>query len=186
MQTKMIRRRAALALLVLLITAAAAACGHGGSDWQEVTTASGSYIAEFPGKPTTETQKVPDRDFTMQFTHFDVGGSSFAVAETALNGVAPYSLDDAVDGAIENMRSKEEAESGGTVTATELSRTPGDFEGVETRKFSSRIAGNGTQWEVSGLIFYRDDIMVTALVVFDGEADPESAQRFLSSLKTKP
>src|SRR4029078_495891 len=49
-------RRAALALSVLLITTATVGCGTEqvtqrvvGPEWQEATSASGNYVAEFPG-----------------------------------------------------------------------------------------------------------------------------------------
>jgi hypothetical protein len=52
---------------------------------------------------------------------------------------------------------------GRTVTATENSRTTGDFEGVETRKLSYNLDGGDTTWTVNGPIFYRDDVVVNAL-----------------------
>jgi len=75
---------------------------------------------------------------------------------------------------------------GRTVTATENSRTTGDFEGVETRKLSYNLDGGDTTWTVNGPIFYGDDVVVNALVASDGAADSESADRFLSSLKSQP
>jgi hypothetical protein len=47
--------RAALRLLMLLLAVAAVGCGPAEPEWQEATSASGNYVAEFPAKPTTRT-----------------------------------------------------------------------------------------------------------------------------------
>jgi hypothetical protein len=74
------------------------------------------------------------------------------------------------------------------VAAREISRTTGDFEGVETRKFRVKLVGRGgSDWAaLSGLVFYRDDVIVNAIVVTDANIEPSLAERFLSSLKSKP
>ncbi len=74
------------------------------------------------------------------------------------------------------------------MTATEISRTTGDFEGVETRKFRVKLVGRGgVDWAaLNGLLFYRDDVIVSAIVVTDADIEPSLAERFLSSLKSKP
>ena len=179
------RHRAWLALLVLLSTVAAVGCGSAAPEWQEATTASGNYTAEFPGKPTTRTQAVPGSDLSIQFTEFESGKNSFAISETALNGITPYPLDEAVDGSIESARAGEESSSGRTVTATDISRTTGDFEGVETRRYSVNLVGGDANWTIDGLIFYRDDAIVAPTVVSKGASDPESVDRFLSSLTAR-
>ena len=49
---------------------------------------------------------------------------------------------------------------GRTVTATDISRTTGDFEGVETRRYSVNLVGGDANWTIDGLIFSRDDAIV--------------------------
>ena len=189
MVQNLLRRSISLAILVLsLVAAGCRSSGPAppaltGPEWQEATSASGNYVAEFPGKAKAETQQVPGSDLSISFTTFESGGDAFTLSETALNGVAPYPLDDAVDGAVESARAGQEAE-WGAVTATERSRTTGDFEGVETRRFSYDLAGGDEKVTMSALIFYRDDVIVQAIMVSDEESDAEAADRFLSSVKT--
>jgi hypothetical protein len=186
MQSSKYSRRAALAVLALLITVGVIGCGREGNDWQEATSASGNYVAEFPGQPTTETMQLPNRDLSMQLTKVDTGDSAFVLSEGDLTGFTPKPLDGVVDATIEGMRAEEDAAALGSVTVTEISRTTGDFEGVETRSVSftiDRLVGKKT---VAALIFHRNDTLVSAIVVYEGEADPEAAQRFLSSLKSNP
>jgi len=187
MQTrKYSRRRAALAVLALLLAVGALGCGHDGDDWQEATSASGNYVVEFPGKPTTETMQLPNSDLSMQLTKVETSDSAFVLSEGDMTGITPKPLDRVVDATIEGMRAQEDAVALGSVTATEISRTTGDFEGVETRSVSftiDRLVGKKT---AIALIFHRNDTLVSAIVVYEGEADPEAAHRFLSSLKSNP
>jgi hypothetical protein len=39
---------------------------------------------------------------------------------------------------------------------------------------------------LTGLLFYRDDVVGSAIVVTDPNIEPSLAERFLSSLKSKP
>ena len=39
---------------------------------------------------------------------------------------------------------------------------------------------------MTGLLFYRNDVIVRAFVVTDANIEPSLAERFLSSLKSKP
>jgi hypothetical protein len=69
MQTKKKRYRwATLTVLIVLMAAAAVWVGREGSDWQEATSASGDYVIEFPGKPSTKTMPIPDSDSSTQLT----------------------------------------------------------------------------------------------------------------------
>jgi hypothetical protein len=113
---------------------------------------------------------------------FDADGDAFSLTEAALNGIDPYPLDEAVDGAVEGARLGQEPD-WGTVTATERSRTTGDIEGLETREYRYDIAGEDEKLTISGVIFYDDDVMVHATAVTDSEADAEAVDRFLSSLR---
>jgi hypothetical protein len=124
--------RAASSLVALVLTVAAVGCGHTETQWHEATTASGNYVAEFPVAPTTRTQTVAGSDMSIQLTMAEVDGISFSLAETALNGSAPYPLDVAVDMSVESARAGQESGSGGTVTATQLSRSTADFEPSST------------------------------------------------------
>ena len=143
---------------------------------------------EFPGQPSTQTMQIPDSDLSMQLTDFESDSGYFALAETALNGITPYPLDVVVDRSIENARAKMESRHSSPVAAREISRTTGDFEGVETRKFRVKLVGRGgANWAaLTGLLFYRDDAIVSAFVVTEANIDPSSADRFLSSLKSQP
>ena len=112
----------------------------------------------------------------------------YALAETALNGITPNPLDVVVDSSIENARAKMESRHSIPVAVRVISRTTGDFEGVETRKFRVKLVGRGgADWAaLTGLLFYRDDVVVSAIVVTDPNIEPSLAERFLSSLKSKP
>ena len=179
-------RPAALAVLMLLMIAAAVGCAKEGNDWHEATSATGNYIAEFPEPPTTESTKIPNTDLSMQLTQSEADTGYYAIAETALNGITPNELDFAVDNSIEGARAKLATKSDGAVTATEVSRTTGDFEGVETREYRVNLTGGGTDFALDGLIFYRDDTIVNAIVVTDADIHTTFAEHFLSSLKSAP
>ncbi|WP_319455482.1 MULTISPECIES: hypothetical protein [unclassified Mycobacterium] len=180
-------RRAALGVL-LLLAVVAVGCGSSklaeltGPKWQEAASASGNYIAEFPGQPKTETKPIPDSGLSIQMTTFDAGGDAFTLSEAALNGIDPYPLDEAVDNAVENARLGQEPD-WGTVTATERSRTTGAIEGLETREYSYDLVGEDDEVTMSGVIFYDGDIVVHAMAVTDSESDAEAVDRFLSSLR---
>jgi hypothetical protein len=185
MQTKKSRHRwAALTLLMLLV--AGVGCARDGLDWQEATSATGNYVAEFPGKPTMKRdQPTPRGDRVMQMAEVESGDDYFALFEAALNGIVPQPLDVAIDGSIEGVRAYEDSAALGPVTVTGISRTTGDFEGVETRKVTytlDRLLGKKT---VTALSFYRNDAMVVATVVYEGDADSEAVDRFLSSLRPR-
>lgn len=162
--------------------------GSTGQDWHQATSPSGRYVAEFPNPPTNRTLDVPNSDMSAQLMESQSGDTAFAFSETALNGNNPHPLDEAVDGSIESVRAAQEASSGGPVTATEIStRRTGDFEGVETREFRyTVIGGDSKKSTISSLIFYRDGFIVQAMVVADGEADSETADRFLASVASRP
>jgi hypothetical protein len=155
-------------------------------EWQKANSASGRYVAEFPATPTTRTITPPGSELSMQLTEAQSDDIAFAVAETTLNDTNAYPLDEAVDKSIESARSGQESGSAGTVTATEISRSTGDFEGVETRKFTYNLFDEDKKATVTSLIFYRDNAIVQATVVANSEADSEIADRFLSSLKSRP
>ena len=189
MQTKKNRYRwTTLTLLIVLMTAAAVWLGSDRADWQGATSATGDYVIEFPGQPSTETMQIPDSDLSMQLTALEADSGYYALFETALNGITPNPLDVAVDSSIENARAKMESRRSSPVAVREISRTTGDFEGVETRKFRVKLVGRGgADWAaLSGLLFYRDDVIVSAIVVTDANIEPSLAERFLSSLKSKP
>jgi hypothetical protein len=189
LQTKKNRyRRATLTLLIVLITAAAVWLGRERADWQEAISATGDYVIEFPGQPSPETIQIPISDLSTQLTDLQVDSGYYALAETALNGIAPNSLDVVVDGAIENARAKMESKRSSPVAVREISRTTGDFEGVETRKFRVKLVGRGgADWAaLTGLFFYRDDVVVSAVVATDANNEPTMAEHFLSSLKSRP
>jgi len=174
--------RATLTLSVLLL--APVACGRDAVDWQEVTSATGNYIVEFPGKPTTETIDLPN-GLSLQLTGSDADSGYYALAETALHGTPETSLDTIVDSCIEGTRTKMESTSSNPVTATEISRTSGEFEGVETREFRVKLSSDGNDWALRGLVFYQNDVLVNPATIFDSDADPTLAEHFLSSLKSK-
>ena len=189
MQTKKNRYRwATLTLLIVLMIAAAVWFGRDGADWQEATSATGDYVIEFPGQPSTETMQIPDTDLSTQLTDLEADSGYYALAETALNGITPNPLDVFVDGSIENARAKMESRHSTPIAAREISRTKGDFDGVETRKFRVKLVGRGgADWAaLSGLLFYRDDVVVSAIVATGADIEPSLAERFLSSLKSKP
>jgi hypothetical protein len=144
MQTKKSRYRwATLTLLIVLITAAAVWCGRDRADWQEATSATGDYVIEFPGQPSTETMQIPDSALSTQLTDLEADSGYYALAETALIGITPNPLDVVVDSSIENARAKMESRHSSPVAAREISRTTGDFKGVETRKFRVKLVGRG-------------------------------------------
>jgi len=178
-------RRALLAPLMLLITMAAVGCGHEGTGWHEATSASGNYIIEFPEQPTTETTRIPNTDLSMHLTQSEADTGYYALAETELNGRTPNPLDMAVDASVEGARAKMATRATAEVTANEISRTTGDFEGVETRQYRVSLAGGDGNYMINGLLFYRDDAVVNALVVNDSDSDPGLAEHFLSSLRSK-
>jgi hypothetical protein len=186
MRTKNRHRWAPLTLSILLMTAASVGCGRDGPDWQEATSATGNYVMEFPGKPTVKRdQPTPRGDRVLQMTAVGSDERYFGLTEAALNGIVPKSLDVAIDGSIEGVRADEDSAALGPVTATEISRTTGDFEGVETRKVTytlDRLLGKKT---VTSLLFYRNDAMVMAVVVYEGDADSGAVDRFLSSLRPR-
>lgn len=186
-------RRAALALVVLLFSVAAVGCGPSqltelaervtGPEWQEATSTSGNYVAEFPGKPRTTTESVPGTDLSVDLVLFESGDDAFALSELAMNGIEPNPLDEAVDGAIEGARAALESE-WDTVTATEVSRTNGEFEDVESRRYSCDLVGEGHEFVANGLMFYRDDVLVHAMTVTDKNVDAKVIERFLSSVRS--
>lgn len=189
MVTKKNRYRwATLTLLMMLITAAAILLGQDRADWQEATSATGDYVIEFPGQPNTETMPIPNSDLSAQVIILEAASGYYALAETALNGITPNPLDVAIDGSIESARAKAESEESSPIAVREISRTTGDFEGVETRKFRVKLIGRGGSdlAALSGLAFYRDDTLVNAIVVTDANTDPALAERFFASLKSKP
>ena len=78
-----------------------------------------------------------------------------------------------------------EASTGAGATLTEISpRKTGDFEGVESREFRVNVIDGQDKSTISSLVFYRDGVLVQALVV-DERADLESADRFLSSVASR-
>ena len=189
MQTKKSRYRwATLTLLIVLITAAAVWCGRDRADWQEATSATGDYVIEFPGQPSTETMQIPDSALSTRLTDLEADSGYYALAETNLIGITPNPLDVVVDSSIENARAKMESRHSSPVAAGEISRTTGDFKGVETRKFRVKLVGRGgADWAaLTVLLFYRNDVIVSAFVVTDANIEPSLAERFLSSLKSKP
>jgi len=176
MQTKKSRYRwATLTLLIVLITAAAVWCGRDRADWQEATSATGDYVIEFPGQPSTETMQIPDSALSTRLTDLEADSGYYALAETNLIGITPNPLDVVVDSSIENARAKMESRHSSPVAATEISRTTGDFKGVETRKFRVKLVGRGgADWAaLTGLLFYRNDVIVSAFVVTDANIKPE-------------
>jgi hypothetical protein len=181
-------RWATLTLLIVLMTAAAVWLGSDRADWQVATSATGEYVIEFPGQPSTETMQIPDSDLSTQLTALEADSGYYALAETTLNGITPNPLDVVVDSSIENARAKMESRHSTPVAARKISRTTGDFEGVESRKFRVKLVGRGgSDWAaLTGLVFYRDDVIVSAIVVTDPYIEPSLAERFLSSLKRKP
>ena len=189
MHTKKNRYRwATLTLLIMLVTAAAVWLGRERADWQEAVSSTGDYVIEFPGQPSTETIQIPISDLSTQLTDLEVDSGYYALAETALNGTAPNSLDVVVDGSIENARAKMESRHSTPIAVREISRTTGDFEGVETRKFRVKLVGRGgADWAaLTGLFFYRDGVVVSAVVATDANNEPTLAEHFLSSLKSRP
>jgi hypothetical protein len=188
MQTKKNRYRwATLTLLIVLVTAAAVWLGSDRADWQEATSATGDYVIEFPGQPSTKTQ-IPDSHLSTQLTDLEADSGYYMLAETALNGITPNPLDVVVDSSIENARASMESRHSTPVAVREISRTTGDFEGVESRKFRVKLVGRaGSDWAaLTGLVFCRDDVIVSAVVVTDPYIEPSLAERFVSSLKSKP
>ena len=187
-------RRDPLALLVLLLAVAAVGCGSTSTstptskapDWQKASSASGSYVAEFPGTPTTRTISPPGSDLSLQLVEVESNDMAFAITETPLNGANAFPLDEAVDRSIESARAGQQSISGRNVTATEISRSTGDFDGVETRRFSYNMIDGDKKATISSLIFYRDNVIVQAAVIANSEADAAAADRFLSSLTSRP
>lgn len=179
------RVRAVLVLSLLLVVAAGG-CRSTAPQWQQATTATGNYVAEFPGPPTTQTQSVPGGPLLIQVTLAETGDYAFSILETPLNGATPYPLDESVDRAIEGARADREEHSGGPVSVTDAWRTTGDFEGIETREYGFRISARGEETTVNSVIFYRNDTVVQAIVVYKREADEEAVDRFLSSLASAP
>jgi len=176
MQTKKSRYRwATLTLLIVLITAAAVWCGRDRADWQEATSATGDYVIEFPGQPSTETMQIPDSALSTRLTDLEADSGYYALAETNLIGITPNPLDVVVDSSIENAQAKMESRHSSPVAAREISRTTGDFKGVETRKFRVKLVGRGgADWAaLTGLLFYRNDVIVSAFVVTDANIKPE-------------
>jgi len=158
-----------------LITAAAVWCGRDRADWQEATSATGDYVIEFPGQPSTETMQIPDSALSTRLTDLEADSGYYALAETNLIGITPNPLDVVVDSSIENAQAKMESRHSSPVAATEISRTTGDFKGVETRKFRVKLVGRGgADWAaLTGLLFYRNDVIVSAFVVTDANIKPE-------------
>jgi hypothetical protein len=186
MRRKRNSHSAALAMLTVFILVAAVGCAREGNDWQEATSATGNYVIDFPEPPKTDTMKVPNSDVTVQVTLSEADTGYYALAETPLNGINPNPLDFAVDSSIEGARTKLAAASSGSAKASEVSRTTGDFEGVETRRYRAYLTADGVDYELNGLAFYREDAFVNALVVTDADIHTTFADRFLSSLKSKP
>lgn len=174
------RTRAVLALSILLLVAAGG-CRSAAPQWQQATSATGDYVAEFPGEPTTQTESVPGSQVSVQVTLAETADYAFSILETPLNGATPYSLDESVDKAIEGARADREERSGGPVSVTDVWRSTGDFDGVETREYGFRVSDPDEQTTVNSVIFYRDDTVVHATVVYRGEPDEEAVDRFLAS-----
>ncbi len=145
--------------------------------WQEATTASGNYVAMFPGEPTAET--FQKSDFVVNELSSTDDRSFYGLTEMPLNGVPPDPLDVAVDNSIEGARAGREP-SWGPTTKTELSRSTGDIHGTETRRYRFELTADGHKAIVESLIFYRNDVQVQGMVVSDGSANSE---RFLSSVR---
>lgn len=174
-----------LRLLVLLLTAVAVGCAHTESEWHQVTSASGDYFVEFPGETSTHTETDPSTGAPVQMTVSEFGGVTFSLSERPLSGLTPPPLDEAVDRSVEQMRAGTSPSSAAPLTMTEISRTTGDFEGVETRRFVYDLIHGNTKARISALLFYRNDVIVQAIVVSNDEADSESVDRFLSSLRAR-
>lgn len=173
-------------LLVLLLTTIGVGCAHTTkSEWHEVTSARGDYVMEFPGETTTRTQSNPGTGVSIQQTSSEFGGIVFILAETPLNGVASAPLDEAVQGSLEAIRAGTPSSSAAPVTVNEISRTTGKFDGVETRMFACELIDGNKRGLVNSLLFVRNDVVVQATVVSNNEADSESVDRFLSSLKPR-
>jgi hypothetical protein len=136
-------------------------------------------------RAATTSSNFPD-SLSLRLTDLDADTGYYALVEIPLNGIRPRSLDSAVDASVEDGRAKVESGRNTPVTATEISRTTGDFEGVETRKYRVNLAGDGFDFALNGLIFYRNDFMVRALVSSNADIDHELAEHFLTSLKTNP
>jgi hypothetical protein len=150
--------------------------------WREARSALGKYVALFPAEPTTRTEPA-DNGMTASFTMSDSQNITFSLLEAPLNGNAPKPLDEVVDIVVEGMRVALGPPSGTTVTATPLSRTTGDFEGVETREFSYELIRGNTRAIATSMVFYRDDVLVQALVMSNNETEAPTVARFLTSLR---
>ncbi|WP_159228947.1 hypothetical protein [Mycolicibacterium vanbaalenii] len=134
----------------------------------------------------TRTESAPDSPISTQFTFSESDEHSFGIVETTLNGIAAYPLDEAVDRSIEGSRADREEHTGGPVTVSEIWRTTGNFDGAETREFGYQLIDGDEKTTVNSVLFYRDGNVVQAMVVYDGEADQEAVDRFLSSLASEP
>jgi hypothetical protein len=153
--------------------------------WEAATSASGKYVADFPSVPSIRTQQTPGSPLVVHLTEAQSGGNAFTLSETALGGTPPLPLDEAVDNAIERSRMGSEVTAGRTVTAKEISRSTGDFEGSQTRRFTYELIDGDKTATVNSLLFYRNDAIVQAIVVYAGKPDEETVNHFLSSLKSK-
>jgi hypothetical protein len=109
----------------------------------------------------------------------------FTLAETPLDGQTPLPLDEAVDRSIEGARAAASQASGAPTTATQVSRTTGNFEGVETRRVVWDVTTGNDKATFTAAMFYRNNVVVQAVAVSNKGADSASVDRFLSSLRTR-
>lgn len=180
--------RIGLKLLLLLLAAAVFGCSASQSEWHEVTSPSGDYVAEFPAETSTSTQTDPNTGMAVQVIGTDYGDLFFGLAEGPADCSIPTRLDEAIDQVVEHVRTLMLPPSSSTaaVTANQISRTTGEFEGVETRRVAYKFFVDGAATEtMTTLLFCRDDTLVQLTVLSNDEADSESVNRFLTSLKTR-
>lgn len=153
--------------------------------WREERSASGKYVAQFPAEPTAQTETAVN-GLTAQITQSVTQDIAFILQEMPLNGTAPLPLDEVVDKHVEGTRAALASSSGATVTATQISRTAGNFEGVETRIFHyelifGELIYGHTRAIMGSVVFYRNEVLIQASVI--GEADAATVERFLTSLR---
>lgn len=171
-------------ILAPTLAVLAVGCGQqAGSAWHQVTSPLGDYVIEFPGEPTTFPLTDARTNRTFQAITSDYEDITYSMFERPLDGVPPMHLDEAVDGSMEFVRANTPPSSAAPVRATQVSRTTGDFDGAETRKFVFELINGNTRALVSSLMFYRNDTVVQAMVVSNDETESGSVDRFLSSLK---
>ena len=86
---------------LIVVAAVAYVSSSAEPDWYEATSASGRYVAEFPGPPTTRTLTVPGSDHVLTSHGGRVWRLAYGLSEAPLNGADPRPLDEAVDDSIE-------------------------------------------------------------------------------------